>query len=1315
MTEVLQFRTPQTPEAPAALEFRPPEQPEENEEIIFRPSKEDQRTFENMRTDKEHIKKIRRVYDEAVTDEEALDQWISDGVWRDQNSYSAIKQFIDFGTADDEESADLAYAFTSWNDMPTIFQEGGRGFFAGLGHNLIAGFADPLSYLGAGIGGVLAKKVASRAANEAAQAASKAILKDGANAAAVAAGLKAGQEVAEKGVKTAGRMALAGGIGGDAVAGGVITGAQEGIAVEADLKDEIDIGNIAMGAAIAGAGAALPSAVVKAFQKYRNRVPDGTGKPTPDSVENVEGYINAVFSYHQEPWYNSIQPMIDRVGTKEWWLEGGMTSGNFRQAIFDLSLPTRRGEIGEDFTDAGLDTKGLRAESKNQYLHNKPMRAVRAALTGLGRTAVAVQYGMIEMKKTNPGDNHWGSVQFIEGRRGIKEMMEDLGDENEWLMFITGFTAHRERLLRDTRQVGGAHIKDYKGEPGKAKMMVTSPATDKQIDSAIEMFDSNPKFVKAAQEFEDLGADILKFRRDTDLISQEDYDRIINLGDANQMLWYMPFFRQEGGWDGAALNLQGSGKTMSNIKGGTNPANMLKINNPLHNLVLEMQNVIQAGFNNVAARTVIDNLQAGGLKDRFLVKMDAEKAMKSGHVELAKGTLKDRLIKAGASEEAVINAFEELGDDQIVLWHRRMKTTGEMGKVEGDGLTVVMREGKLEWWQAVDKTTAKDNADINTGNQLMNMFDAVQRTSPFAGSDKFHKTMRLAQGFKRAFSSSVTSVPTFILTNGTRDTVAGALLNTTAGFTKGANGKVSITPAIPIANLVHGVKTQLVDEKTRREFLLSGAGHSTMRRAEGLRSGNMDTMRGMIPDDQKTMLDKVMTSSRIFDWGKMAKDKYMDALAMGENAVRVTEFKAARDAGMSIEEAGLRAADISTPFHLRGSSHAVQMMTALTPFLNPGMQGIYHVARRFEQDPVRVGMAVGAMTAGTLMLYESNSQHEMYNSLSDDIKDMNWVFLYDKDGWPTFIPGSGEPVDYFLARKPFDLGTAFASFPERIMEQVNRKGEKSLKDVDRVAYHAYRLATTYMSLDMMPYGVGTAVDVMSNENWKGGPIVPRGLQGGLPGMNSRADTAQIYKWIGEQTGFSPLFVEHTMNDMAGSAYKLFMTTVDRGIWREINGEPELPPLDMNKYPVLRAIMGDPLGRTKYETDFYNLMKNTGPYREQMAMDVSSQDEGSFLRMMRDTPFLQEVIGASKATQDAITSLSAANDQRDRVLKDRSLTPEEKKEEIQALRRDTQGMIKDFMEQVYEHEDLELYWREDNLYNSLSKWTQHRWGGGEDDT
>jgi hypothetical protein len=252
-----------------------------------------------------------------------------------------------------------------------------------------------------------------------------------------------------------------------------------------------------------------------------------------------------------------------------------------------------------------------------------------------------------------------------------------------------------------------------------------------------------------------------------------------------------------------------------------------------------------------------------------------------------------------------------------------------------------------------------------------------------------------------------------------------------------------------------------------------------------------------------------------------------------------------------------------------------------------------------------------------------------------------------------------------------------------------------------------------MSLDLTPYGAGTSVDVLMNENWKGGPIIPKSLEGGEPGRRSREDTPLIYKEIGKLTTFHPLFVEHVLNDMLGSSYKLLMSTADRGMRGLLDETPNLPSLDVNKYPIIRAIAGDPLGRSQAETDFYNLLKNTARYREQDTINKGVGDREDLERMLTTIPFVEDAIAASGATQKVIAQMSQANKERDNVLRipDDKITSDQRAVKIKKIRAKTRKYITKFMEKMYKKPELEMYIREDNMYNIMSKAIQARLGIG----
>jgi len=175
----------------------------------------------------------------ALSDDELIERFVSDGTWGQLNTVSAAKDFAESRTATAEERARQRRLANMHQVFPNFWEEGGRGA-SGFFDGLAALVADPVNL----IGGVAAKG-ASQAVTRGALAAGQTTRQ------ATRAGVRAG----------VGRAAATeGAIGAGAEA--TIDALQQGRDINLGLQDEFSYGQLATSAALgggigAGAGALL--------------------------------------------------------------------------------------------------------------------------------------------------------------------------------------------------------------------------------------------------------------------------------------------------------------------------------------------------------------------------------------------------------------------------------------------------------------------------------------------------------------------------------------------------------------------------------------------------------------------------------------------------------------------------------------------------------------------------------------------------------------------------------------------------------------------------------------------------------------------------------------------------------------------------------------------------------------------------------------------------------------------------------------------------------------------------------------------------
>ena len=283
-------------------------------------------------------------------------------------------------------------------------------------------------------------------------------------------------------------------------------------------------------------------------------------------------------------------------------------------------------------------------------------------------------------------------------------------------------------------------------------------------------------------------------------------------------------------------------------------------------------------------------------------------------------------------------------------------------------------------------------------------------------------------------------------------------------------------------------------------------------------------------------------------------------------------------------EAQIQALEVIN-FARRGSSPAMNAITAMIPFLNARLQGLDVLYRgatgrysaKRELPPglktahffARGGLLVGL----TALYYTMVSDDEEYKSQDDYIKDDNFIIPLKMFGIED-MPPLKLPV-------PFEVGVLFKTIPERIMSYIN--DESTPRDVRETMQRAI---TNTLEVNP-PQFILPLVEAATNHNlYTGRSIVP-------VWMDSQKEAWEQYKYttnelaveIGKSLNISPMKVEHIMSGYGGTlgGYLLSLTdSMMRGEGRE------LPTKRLDQYPLMKRFFARPEGNY-LQAEFYDLL------------------------------------------------------------------------------------------------------------------------------
>lgn len=547
---------------------------------------------------------------------------------------------------------------------------------------------------------------------------------------------------------------------------------------------------------------------------------------------------------------------------------------------------------------------------------------------------------------------------------------------------------------------------------------------------------------------------------------------------------------------------------------------------------------------------------------------------------------------------------------------------------------------------------------------------------------------------KSFFTRTITSSPDFLAANVIRDSIASWSQTDVRGF----------NAPVEFARTMKGAVDGLV-------------GHEDLRRimAAGFDTGHYQTHPEQAPRALKERAEAqgllgYLTHPRAW------LESYEKLGRASELANRLAIERAARTKGLDEVQAAFESADI-LDFQRRGSAPLVQFMTAITPFLNARIQGLYRLGRTPGANPWKIGghvAARGALAASQFLLKGSmlaslslalaalNLGDDDYNALPEWEKDAYYMVplhhVLGKETAAALHGALGVQADakggtWLKIPKPFEIGILFGTVPERFMQLAH--GDDRLKDTVNSFAHA-----GLDTLNFNPMGnpiLNSLVEQYANRvTFTGAPIVPKRYQDLQPDaqyeLGHTSDTtrklAEVLpkEVLGYDVRQSPMRMEALTKSMGGTIGMYLLAASDLAV-RKAEGQRATPDLRPDQAPVLRRFLKLPdSSGSKWEERFYDMKQSV----DELAKTIKKYgDEGNAGRMILET----ERGGAktSPALKSSLDStakqLGTLNKARRAVQMSPDMSSREKREQIDQLnrsKRDLTSMTRD-LERLLENQ------------------------------
>lgn len=496
------------------------------------------------------------------------------------------------------------------------------------------------------------------------------------------------------------------------------------------------------------------------------------------------------------------------------------------------------------------------------------------------------------------------------------------------------------------------------------------------------------------------------------------------------------------------------------------------------------------------------------------------------------------------------------------------------------------------------------------------IYDAL--TNNDAQTNRF--TIKMASSIAQTLRTGATISPSFIVRNLLRDTMS-ATVNSKTGF------------YLPFVNNVRGAWKLHFDKEFSAEYHASGASMSTYMRADA--DSSRDLTKELLGHkyDSYPVIVKQVRQLISYAWHKY--EKFGNLI---EDSTRAGEFRRARNQGLSIDQAGQLAREITLDFSRHGKKG--QIVNKYVPFFNATIQGTDKFIRTFKDNPMRAILnTVIWIILPSLGLWAINHDDDWYKELDENTKYTNWAIP---------LPGG----THLLIPKPQEVGILFGSGIEAVLNQMTGTDPHGMKEWARQYAEA-------MTPSLYPAVVRPLIEWMTNYSfWTGRNLVPASLQKAPSEMQFTSYTSELAKslgdtWLAKSIKLSPIAIDNWISGWFGSAGRFIANMLNGPIsYVRGNSRPPEPAKYWYEMPVIGSFVRQNGQNSEYVNRMYEIQKDMNDdYERSDAGKKSSSNKPKELKQV-DT---------------AVSSVSKLNKEIKAIRNDPKKDPDRKRQEIDQRR------------------------------------------------
>ena len=296
-------------------------------------------------------------------------------------------------------------------------------------------------------------------------------------------------------------------------------------------------------------------------------------------------------------------------------------------------------------------------------------------------------------------------------------------------------------------------------------------------------------------------------------------------------------------------------------------------------------------------------------------------------------------------------------------------------------------------------------------------------------------------------------------------------------------------------------------------------------------------------------------------------------------------------------------------FSRKGNSALIRVLSALVPFMNARIQGLDVLYRSGfgkmatqNKERMQKAFITRSLTLMGLswMYWALASDTEEYKTAEQEVRDNNWI-----------IGNVRIPI-------PFEIGTVFKVFPERILEYF--MGQDTGKDLKE---SVFRNLTSTLAFNPIPQAILPMVENIANYSFfTGQPIVGRGMEDVAKPFQATPSTSLLAQEIGKATNQSPIQIDNLIRGYTGTLGTYAVMALD-SIFRG-EGDPTKATMRAEQMPVVKRFFASSEG-TGTISAYYDMKK---------AVDESTRTI-NFLERTGDVNALREYMQDKGAKMQAI--------------------------------------------------------------------------------